>query len=238
MVRNSNQRAKKVKKLLNWTCFLSLALAGISCRVQVTYPHDPGTLFIRQQICDLNDFKTGFFKRGNDLKGHGFLAYSFHRDPQDPKTYILSFKCQDLERAVEFIRSSNFYFSCVGAGLGQPLLWAGLDVVSLPYPKLTPLAGGIAVARYEIRDFEAWKRGWDAEYGGYSDRPKPEGGPQALSFHRLKGKPEAVIVVYEAPDIHKARAFLESGAERNAMETTGVTRRVLWFGTNLEEGIF
>ncbi len=212
---NSNSWGNKPEKILHCT-FLCLALSVVSCRVQITYPHAPGTLFIRQQICDLNDFKSGFFKRENDLRGHGFMAYSFHRDPIDPKTYILSFKCGDLEKAVEFIRSSNFYFSCVGAGLGQPLFWAGTDVVGLPYPKLTPLAGGIALARYEVRDYDTWKRGWDVEYGGNRGRPKTEGGPQTLSLHRLEGRPEAVIVVYEVTDIPQARAFLDSEAEKNA----------------------
>lgn len=223
-----------MKKFFLLPCLLYLVLSGTACRSQGPYPDAPGTLFIRQQICDLNDFKKGFFKPENSLKAHGFLAYSFHRDPQDPKTYILSFKCTDLKKAVEFIRSSNFYFSCVGAGLGQPLFWAGVDVAGLPYRNLTPKAGGIAVARYEVRDYGSWKRDWDAKYGVNINRVKNGSDPYPISLHLLEGRPDVVIVVYSVPDIHRARAFLDPKVD----ETTSATRKALWLGTNLEEGSF
>src|ERR1700677_4112559 len=108
----------------------------------------PGTLFIRQQICDLNDFKTRFFTQPNDLKGHGFSAYRFYRDTRDPKTYFLIFDCADLKRAEAFLQSSNFIVACVGAGMGGQVMWAG-EAVS---PGLAVEKGGLVLARLDERD--------------------------------------------------------------------------------------
>jgi hypothetical protein len=213
-----------------------LLLTASACQVKVTYPNAAGTLFIRQQICDLHDFKTGFFKRENDLKGHGFLTYSFHRDPQDPKTYILAFKCSNLKKAADLIGSSNFYISCVGAGLGLPLVWAGVDVPAPPNQGPTPKEGGIVVGRYKVRDYGAWKRDWDAANGDGKTRLGRGFVFRALSQYRAADDPNTVIVVYGVSDVPQARANWESDTEKNTMESAGVTKKDLWFGADLEEG--
>src|ERR1700692_2181842 len=98
-----------MKLLFRWVC-LSLLCVTFSCgRFSSSYPEVPGNLFIRQQICDLNDFKKTFLNPAQNLKAQGFSAFSLHRDLKDPKTYILTLKCDNLKKAVNYIKSSNFH---------------------------------------------------------------------------------------------------------------------------------
>ncbi len=195
-----------------------------ACRAQSNYPDKPGTLFIRQQICDLNDFKKGFFSPKNDLKGRGFLSYGFYRDPGDPKTYIITLTCTDLNRAVTFIQSSNFYVSCVGAGLGLPVIWAGEDEKVSPYTGIPPKPGAIVVARVEVGNPTFWEKAWK-DVAGYS-------------MYELPERPGVVILSRKMPDMAQARAFVRAQSLKSTMEAEGVTRMDFWVGGRLEEGAF
>jgi hypothetical protein len=208
-----------MKTIPLWTYFLFLLLSLPACGLQKSYPQAPGTLFIRQQICDLDDFKKSFFRPQNDLKGHGFQGYRFLRDPKDPKTYILAFQCSNLDQGVRFIQSSNFLTACIGSGMGLPLMWAGVEVQGRPYTNLAQMSGGMQLARYEVTDDKAWKRNWDSETKA-----------GATGLYLLPGNPEAVIVTWEVPDITQTPP-LDSQAEKGA-------HRDLWLGSNLEEGTF
>ncbi len=213
------------------SCFLFLVLGIPACRLQSPYPEAPGTLFIRQQICDIDDFKKSFFLPQNDLKGHGFQAYSFLRDTEDPKTYILAFSCADLRKGVAFVQSSNFIAACVGAGTGMPLMWAGAPWGDRPDPNLAQKTGGMVVTRYEVKNFGAWKKSWDA--------PKGPGRPGCgSSLYHLKENPGVVIETREIPDVTQAPDLRESQADKDALNAAGVTHRDLWFGTHLEDGTF
>ncbi len=129
---------------------LSLCLfwCAQECGPQSSSNKGPGTLFIRQQICDLNDFKTRFFTAQNNLKGRGFLDYRFYRDTNDPKTYILIFDCADLKKAEAFLGSSNFIVACVGAGMGGQVMWEGEGVSS----GQGSAKGGLVLARLDAKD--------------------------------------------------------------------------------------
>ncbi len=218
-----------------WFASLFFLLGIISCARHPSL-EAPGNLFIRLQICDLNDFKKNFFNPPDKLKAQGFLAYSIHRDLKDPKTYILALKCSNLKKALDYIQSSNFHTMCVGAGLVIPVIWAGLDVRGRKYENKLTMPGGIVIARNEVKSYDFWKACFDAEgQHHHADRGYV---PSNYSIHHLPGKPEVAIVVHEASNITKAPAFMTSPAMKGVMESTGVTKIDIWYGTNLEEGIF
>ena len=227
-----------MKKFYFWPCLLCLILAAPACRYQSPYPDAPGVLFIRQQICDLGDFKKGFFRAENSLKARGFRAYSFHRDIQDPGDYILTFRCADLRKAVEFIQTSNFITACVGAGRDLPLLWAGVEEAGNPGRNFAQKPGGLVVARFEVRDYGLWKKSW--EEGQAGNQGLSGGGTKTAPYglYRLDSSPGVVIVAYELPVMNQARDFTASIAAKNTMDAAGVTHMDFWIGTNLEEGSF
>ncbi len=214
-------------------CFIALVCVagGVGCKPPGPAPSAvQGTIFIRQQICDIDDFKKAFLRPGL-LASQGFTAYGIYRDLQDPKTYILTFQCSDLDKAVECIRSSSFHIACVGAGLGLPLMWAGVDIKPLRDIPPKSTNGGLVVVRYEVRDYGAWEKNFEADHrwGIHTDSD---------CLYRLAGNPHSVILAYETPDPRSTLEDLDSHAFQNAQEASGVTRREVWSGLNLEEGTF
>ncbi len=222
-----------LEKFCFWPWLLCLALAAPACRFQNPYPDAPGVLFIRQQICDLGDFKKGFFRPENGLKGRGFLAYSFHRDWRDPGTYILTFRCADLRKAAEFIQTSNFITACVGAGKDLPLMWAGTEEDGHSGQNFAQKPGGLVVARYEVKNYGLWKKSWEAGQAGNRGLPGSRAKNAPYGLYR-GGSPGVVIAAYELPDMNQAREFMASKAAKDA----GVAHMDFWIGTNLEGGTF
>jgi hypothetical protein len=210
----------EMKKLPCWFYLCFLVLAAPACQFQTTYPDKPGTLFIRQQICDLNDFKRGFFSDKNDLKKHGFLAYRFYRDIKDPKTYLIFLKCENLKQAERFIQNSNFYIACVGAGLGSSETWAGEEVGDSKGGY--PAGNEMVLLRYELKDLTAWKKTWGDEV--------------KCKLYQLHGYPEVVIAACEMPRAGQHQLFLEK--LKNQMNVDNAIRLDYWIGTFLEEGTF
>ncbi len=202
--------------------FFFFLLALPACRFQTLYPEAPGVLFIRQQICDINDFKKGFFRPENALKDHGLTAYRFFRDPKDPKTYILEFQCSSLKKAAAFLQSSNFLTACVGAGLGLPLMWGGVEAEGTSN---SSRGDGLVLVRYEVRDYDVWKKAWDADLKGKTGNGR---------LYRLQGNPEAVIVAQQVPDILQ----VPSAPNSQTLEAAGVIHKDLWSGSYLERGNF
>lgn len=211
-----------MNQLIRWACFISLCALNACRSPSASYPETPGNLFIRQQICDVAYFKKTFLTPSEKLKAQGFLAYSLHRDLNDPKTYLITLKCSDLKKAVDYIESSNFHTICVGAGLGTPLLWAGTDMIERKYKNLTRMTGGIVITRLELSSYETWKSRFDQKKD-LSIQPGSE------SLHRLSEKSETVLLVYETSSASPAS---ESG------KAEGVTSQQVWIGVNLEEGVF
>lgn len=74
------------------------------------------------------------------------------------------------------------------------------------------------LVRLEVKDFDAWKLGYDAH------RPKRAAAGVAEKY-LLQGddNPNEVIVLFEADDVSQARAFAESADLRQTMESAGVT---------------
>jgi hypothetical protein len=196
---------------------LALCLILPACRTQSPLPDTPGVLFIRQQICDLADFKTRFFTRANHLPDRGFQAYRIYRDPQNPQFYLLVFTCGDLGKAAGFIPSSNFSLACVGAGLGAGDLWAGLPEAGSPPDNVTGREG-LALAMIQAEEEGAWKH------------RDGQGAWRSETWYRLPARPRKVLVARAVVDMNRARDLMEP------RDTPGAARSEVWFGTFLEGG--
>lgn len=76
------------------------------------------------------------------------------------------------------------------------------------------------LVRHKVRDFSAWKRGYDDHL------PKRvEAG--LTEKHLLRGaqEPNEVVVLFEANDLDRARTFAESSDLRETMQKVGVVDR-------------
>jgi hypothetical protein len=73
------------------------------------------------------------------------------------------------------------------------------------------------LVRHKVRDFSEWKRGYDAHL------PKrAEAGLKEKHLLRGADDPNEVIVLFEASDLSRAKAFAESIDLRETMQKVGV----------------
>jgi hypothetical protein len=71
--------------------------------------------------------------------------------------------------------------------------------------------------RHKVRDFSTWKHGYDAHL------PKrTEAGLTEKQLLRGADDPNEVVVIFEARDHHRAKAFVESTDLRETMQKLGV----------------
>ena len=71
--------------------------------------------------------------------------------------------------------------------------------------------------RHKVRDFSEWKRGYDAHL------PKrTEAGLAEKHLLRSASDPNEVVLLFEAKDQNRAKAFAESADLRETMQKVGV----------------
>lgn len=71
--------------------------------------------------------------------------------------------------------------------------------------------------RHKVKDFAAWKQGYDTHF------PKrTEAGLTEKYLLRADSDPNEVILLFEAQDLSRAKAFAESADLRERMQQLGV----------------
>lgn len=74
------------------------------------------------------------------------------------------------------------------------------------------------LVRHKVKDFSAWKLGFDAH------QPKrAEAGVAEKYVLQGDGDPNEVVVLFEADDLNRAKAFAQSADLQRTMESAGVT---------------
>jgi hypothetical protein len=209
-----------------------------ACRNNSLSLDTPGTVFIRQNVKNIKTFRETFLGQKENLKTHQFSAYSLHRDLKDSHTVILTLKCSDLKKGVEFIQSPDFISALDKADTQIPIIWYGLDTTERQYTNQPKMTGGIVIAKNEVRDYKFWLDCFYKEDGGKHNHPGRHYKNSNYSIHHLPENPEVAIVAHEASDVTKAPAFMTSDAMKGEMEATGVIGLEIWYGINLEEGLF
>jgi hypothetical protein len=75
----------------------------------------------------------------------------------------------------------------------------------------------VMIIRHKVREFEAWKQAFDAH--------KPARDVAGLSRQRVLRSVDdqsVVVLIFDTPDISKAKAFIASDDLRTAMKNAGV----------------
>ena len=118
------------------------------------------------------------------------------------------------------------------------MVWYGLDSKERKYTDQPKMTGGIVIAHNEVRDYKFWLDCFYKEDGGKHNHPGRKYKNSNYSIHHLPGEPEVAIVAHEASDVSKAPVFMTSDPMNGEMEATGVIGLEIWYGINLEEGLF
>ena len=74
--------------------------------------------------------------------------------------------------------------------------------------------------RHKVRDFSAWKPAFDAHKAA-----RVEAGLTDKQLLRSASDPNEVVIVCEAKDLNRARAFSESADLRETMQKAGVSEK-------------
>jgi hypothetical protein len=211
-------------------------------------PDSPGNIFIRQKAADAKAYQAAVKELRKDFKANGFSAWSLHRDLNNPGLLILTLKCSDLEKGLDFVKSSQYRDTMKKAGGKGMSLWSGADVNARTYKKLPKKPAGIVIAFNQLRSYNYWFAFYNAEHdtkhGGknvhegehyHAERPYKSGN---YSIHRGLGKPDSAIVVHEASDVSKAPSFMTAPPMKIMQKPSGITRFEVWYGYNLSQGTF
>jgi hypothetical protein len=75
----------------------------------------------------------------------------------------------------------------------------------------------IVIVTHEVKDFAAWKKGYDADKGN-----RDKAGFSERFLARDADKPNVVTVVFEAPNAAAGRAFATNPMLKEAMTKAGV----------------
>ena len=91
-----------------------------------------GTVFIRQHTKNIKTYREVFLGQTQNLKAHGFTAYSLHRDLKDSHVVIVTMKCLDLEEGVHFLFVQPEFMSAMDkADVQIPVVLSmGLDLTN------------------------------------------------------------------------------------------------------------
>jgi hypothetical protein len=73
------------------------------------------------------------------------------------------------------------------------------------------------LVRHQVRDFAEWKLGYDAHLS-----ERAEAGLTEKYLLQGADNPNQVVVLFEAQDINRAKAFAESADLRETMQRVGV----------------
>ena len=73
------------------------------------------------------------------------------------------------------------------------------------------------LVRHKVRDFSEWKHGYDAH-----SPKRAEAGLTERQFFQVAGDPNEVVVIFEAKDLGRAKAFVDSLDLRETMQKLGV----------------
>lgn len=224
--------------------FPSLLLAVLlffGCAPPSPYPETPGNIFLRQRVDDLEGWRSALSGQRKMLVEKGFLGHSLHQDLQEPEHIILTLKCSDLRKGVQFIGSSGFSNGLViTGGMWTPAIRAGVDVMERSYDgKQDKAPAGIVIVNHKVKDFGFWMEGFKHSTGGTHRHEGRKYKPSNRSVHRVPGNPEAALVIHEASDIRKAPEFMTNPGLRGAMEAGGVIGEPeIWYGVNVEEAVY
>ena len=76
---------------------------------------------------------------------------------------------------------------------------------------------GLVLISHEVKDFSAWKKGYDA------DKPnRDKAGMVEIGLARDASNPNVVLIAFQAPSVAAAQQFASNPALKEAMMAAGV----------------
>lgn len=160
-------------------------------------------------------WKRAFDAHAGARRSAGITATHVNRHAENPNQVSVYLAATDAAKLTAFLSNADLMASMRDAGVKGPPHIAAITPVEDLTVKDRPLAG--AIVRHEVRDYAAWKRGFDAD----ADR-RARAGIVGHAVNRSAQNPNVVVVYLQAESLDPLRAFASSPDLKQTMQAVGV----------------
>jgi quinol monooxygenase YgiN len=176
------------------------------------------------EVRDFDAWLKSFRGSAGALEEAGVVTWAAGTSVESPHHVLVHAVGTDLDRLRELAGSEATKRAMKEAGVvGDLEVWYARDAEIW-------IAGGSAIARLEVEDFSAWKRGFDESAAGLR-----EAGIRFVTVSRDRDDERRAIVHAVSRDLAALRAYASSDAMKAAMAGSGVVGEPeIWFVENVE----
>jgi hypothetical protein len=160
-------------------------------------------------------WKRAFDAHAGARRSAGITAVHVNRHAENPNLLSVYLAGTDAAKLTAFLSSTDLATTMRDAGVKGPPHIAAVTPVEDLTVKDRPLAG--AIVRHEVRDYAAWKRGFDA----HADA-RARAGILGHAVNRSVQKPNVVVIYLQAESLDPLRAFASSPDVKQVMQAAGV----------------
>jgi hypothetical protein len=170
---------------------------------------------VTQAVENYETWKRAFDAHADARRSAGITTTHVNRHAENPNLLSVYLAGTDATKLTAFLSSSDLAATMLNAGVKGPPHIAAITPVEDLTVKVRPLAG--AIVRHEVRDYAAWKRGFDA----HADA-RARAGIIGHAVNRSVQNPNIVVVYLQAESLDPLRAFASSPEVKQVMQAAGV----------------
>jgi hypothetical protein len=170
---------------------------------------------ITQDVENFDTWKHAFDGHAPARRSAGIVAAHINRHAEAPERLSVYLAASDAGRLEAFLSSTDLTAAMRAAGVTGPPHVAQVTPVEDRTVKDRPLAG--LIVRHEVRDFAAWKAGFDAHGSA-----RAAAGIIGHAVNRSVKDPRVVVLYLQAESLEPLRAFAAAPGLKAAMEAAGV----------------
>lgn len=179
-------------------------------------PQTPAAaVVVTHEVADFDIWKRAFDGNAAMRRSAGIVATHVNRHADAPQRLSVYLAGDDAVKLEAFLTSRDLMQTMREAGVQGPPHVAAVTPVEDRTVKDRPLAG--LILRHEVKDFDAWKRGFDAHVGA-----RTAAGILGHAVNRSQKVPNTVVVYLQAETLDVLRAFAGNPDLGRAMEAAGV----------------
>ena len=170
---------------------------------------------VTHDVADYAAWKRVFDEHASARRKAGIVATHINRHADDPNRLSVYLAGNDAAALDAFLSSNELMATMRDAGVKGPPQIAKITPVEDMTVKTGELEG--AIVRHEVRDYTAWKRGFDEHAGD-----RAAAGIVGHAVNRSRQNPNVIVVYLQAASLDALRAFASSADLKKAMQSAGV----------------
>jgi hypothetical protein len=184
-------------------------------QTQTTTQTPAAAVVVTHDVESFDTWKSAFDKHAATRKTAGIVATHINRHADVAGRISVYLAGTDAAKLDGFLKSRDLMETMRDAGVKGPPHVAAITPVEDLTVKDRPLAG--LIVKHEVRDYAAWKRGFDAHAGA-----RAASGIIGHAVNRSTQNPNVVVIYLQAESLEPLRAFTSNPDLKRVMEAAGV----------------